>query len=84
MTAPSDLKRARLRLAAGTLSLLAASGTAGAGADPTANPTPPKPSSFAPHHTKSHVYGTPISKAIVHRRKKHKPPAAPAPAEPIK
>jgi len=43
----------------------------------------PKASSFAPRHTKSHVYGTPVAKPILHKRKKRTPPA-PAPAEPIK
>jgi hypothetical protein len=63
------------------LAALAAAGTAFA-APPTDKK--PKASSFAPRHTKSHVYGTPVSKPILHKRKKRTPPAAPAPAEPIK
>jgi hypothetical protein len=58
-----------------------AAATPGAGDSATAKP---KASSFAPHHTKSHVHGTPVSKPIAHKRKKRKPPAAAAPAEPIK
>jgi hypothetical protein len=69
--------------AASALSFLAVPGTAGAGADPS-KADAAKPSSFAPHHPKSHVYGAPIQKPIVHKRKKRKPPAAPAPIEPIK
>ena len=59
----------------------AAAGTADADDSTTAKP---KASSFAPHHSKSHVYGAPVSKPIMHKRKKRKPPAAAAPAEPIK
>jgi hypothetical protein len=59
---------------------------AAAAAGDSTDPKRPKASSFAPHHTRSHVYGTPVSKPILHKRKKRKPPAAPAgaPAEPIK
>jgi hypothetical protein len=88
MTSPCDLNRPRLWLAAGVLSLLAVSASAGAGADPTSDSTHPKPSSFAPHHAnKSHVYGAPLGKPVLHKhKKKHPRPAAPgeAPAEPIK
>ncbi|HEX4619729.1 MAG TPA: hypothetical protein VH135_08355 [Steroidobacteraceae bacterium] len=59
----------------------AAAATPGAGDSAAAKP---KASSFAPHHPKSRVYGTPVSKPIAHKRKKRKPPAAAAPAEPIK
>ena len=38
----------------------------------------PKASSFAPHHTTSHVYGTPVGKPILHKHKK--PPHASEPA----
>lgn len=58
----------------------AAAGTADADDSTTAKPGE---SSFAPHHSKSHVYGAPVSKPILHKRKKRKPPA-PAPPEPIK
>lgn len=46
----------------------------------------PKASSFAPHPSKSHVYGTPISKPILHKQKKRPQRAATAttPAAPIK
>lgn len=52
-------------------------------ADPQNDKTP-KANSFAPHHSRRHVYGTPVSKPILHKRKKRKPPAAAVPAEPIK
>jgi len=61
-------------------------GLAGAGAalaDPQTGDKA-KASSFAPQHTKSRVYGPPIQKPIVHKRKKRKPRAPPPPAEPIK
>ena len=67
----------------GALALLASGAMAAASADPT-DAKPPKPSSFAPHPTAKRAFGTPVSKPILHKRKKHKPPAAPAPAEPIK
>lgn len=66
--------------------MLAALAVAGAAlADPQTDKKP-KASSFAPHPTKSHVYGTPISKPILHKQKKRPKPAAPAaaPAAPIK
>jgi hypothetical protein len=80
--APSALKRASL-IAWAVLFLGAAAATA---AGDSADRKRPKASSFAPHHTRSHVYGTPVSKPILHKRKKRKPPAVPAgaPAEPIK
>ena len=82
---PHALKGSVLSLAACALALLAvAAGTALADtSDPQARP---KPSSFAPHHDKSHVYGTPVSKPILRKRKKHPhpPPVAHGPAEPIK
>jgi hypothetical protein len=59
---------------------LAVAGTALA--DPQTD-KPPKASSYAPHHTRSHVYGTPVSKPILRKGKKrtrHPPP----PPEPIK
>lgn len=68
--------------------MLAAAAAGAAGTDP-ASGTPGKPakaSSLAPHHTKGHVYGAPIQKPIVHKRKKRARAAAPAtgPAQPIK
>jgi hypothetical protein len=36
-----------------------------------------KASSFAPHHTKGRNYGAPVSRPILHKRKKHPPSAAP-------
>jgi hypothetical protein len=75
--------RALLALAACALTLLTVPGAAMAGADPT-DPKPPKPSSFAPHPTAKRAFGTPVSKPILHKRTKRKPPATPAPAEPIK
>ena len=63
------------------LAALAASGAAVA--DPPADGRPKaKASSFAPRHTKSHVYGTPVAKPILHKRNKRKQPAAPAGAPP--
>jgi hypothetical protein len=74
--------------AAGALLLaaLAAAGTALADPSPSGARPKAKASSFAPHQTKSHVYGTPVSKPILHKRKKRARPAAPAgkPAEPFK
>lgn len=64
--------------------LAAALATAGSTLADAQNDKKPEASSFAPHHSRSHVYGTPVSKPIVHKRKKRKPPAAAAPAEPIK
>jgi hypothetical protein len=69
-------------LAVCSLVLAALVGTGSALGDPQTD-TKPQPSSFAPHHSKSHVYGAPIQKPLVHKRKKRKPPA-PAPVEPIK
>jgi hypothetical protein len=44
----------------------------------------PKPSSFAPHHTASRTFGTPVSKPILHKRTRPAHPApATQPAEPI-
>jgi hypothetical protein len=61
----------------------AAAATPGAGDSATAKS---KVSSFAPHHTKSQVYGTPIARPIVHKRKRHTRPSIPAaePPAPIK
>jgi hypothetical protein len=67
------------------LAALAAAGSAGA--DPASDTRPKaKASSFAPRHSRSHVYGAPVSKPILHKRKKSAHPAAPAtgPAAPIK
>ncbi len=71
-----------LWLAACTAALQAVPGASAA--TDSASAAPPKPSSFAPHHTRSHVYGAPVSKPILHKRRKRTPPAAPAPARPIK
>jgi hypothetical protein len=72
-------------LVAFALLLLAAGGAAVAGTDST-NPKPPKPSSLAPHPTAKRVFGAPIQKPIVHKRKKRTHAAAPAagPAAPLK
>jgi hypothetical protein len=64
--------------------ILAALGVAGTALADSPTDKKPKASSFAPHHTSSHVYGTPVSKPILHKRKKRPPHAAPASAEPIK
>jgi hypothetical protein len=80
------LRASRLAAAWALLSV-AAAGASSAGADPASGGQPkPEASSFAPHHTKSHVYGAPIQKPILHKRKKRARAAAPAtgPAEPIK
>jgi len=82
---PSALPRAAVRRAAAcALVLLAAAPGPAALAAPADTPPKPKPSSFAPHHTASHVYGTPISKPILHQRKKPAKRSARAPAAPIK
>jgi len=47
-------------------------------ADPTDSTHQHKASSFAPRHTTSHVYGTPVGKPILHKHKK--PPHASEPA----
>lgn len=48
-----------------------------AAADPPSDTKPKaKASSFAPHHTRTHVYGTPVSKPILHKRKKRPHTAA--------
>jgi len=47
-------------------------------ADPADSTHKHKASSFAPHHTTSHVYGTPVGKPILHKHKK--PPHASEPA----
>lgn len=67
-----------------TVLVLAGAATA-AGADDSTK-AKPRASSFAPHHTKSRVYGTPIAKPILHKRRKHTQRPAPAtePAAPIK
>jgi hypothetical protein len=66
------------------LALLTAAVSCAALADPADPAAKPKPSSFAPHHTQSHVYGTPIAGPILHKRRKPAKSAAPAPAAPIK
>jgi len=38
--------------------------------------TPPKPSSFAPHHTGKRSFGAPIQKQILHKRQPKKPAKA--------
>jgi hypothetical protein len=84
--AGGERRRVARWLAAGALAL-AALVARGAAADPPPDTEPkPKASSYAPHHTRSHVYGTPVSKPIVHRQKKRAHRAAPAAAstEPIK
>lgn len=54
---------------------LAAAGSAAA--DPPSDTKPKaKASSFAPHHTRTHVYGTPVSKPILYKRKKRPHTAA--------
>jgi len=68
--------------------VLAAAAAGAAGTEP-ASGSPQKratASSFAPHHGKRRVYGAPIQKPLVHKRKKRAHAAAPAtgPAEPIK
>jgi len=73
---PSGGVRARAALLACALALLAAAAAAAASADPAANTRKPKASSFAPRHTQSHTYGTPIAKPYLHKRRK------PAPATP--
>jgi hypothetical protein len=72
-----------LALLACALALQGAPGAGMAGTDST-DPRAPKPSSLAPHPTAKRNFGTPIQKPILHKRKKHKAPAAPAPPEPIK
>jgi hypothetical protein len=64
--------------------LLAAALGPAALAAPGDPPAKPKGSAFAPHHTRSHVYGTPIAKPILHQRKKPVKTAARPPAAPIK
>lgn len=73
------------RLVACGLALLTLAAGNAALADPSDSKPKAKPSSFAPHHTGSHVYGAPIAKPIVHKPKKHAHPAAPPAApQPIK
>jgi len=79
---PSGGVRARAALAACALALLAAAVAGAARADPPASNHKPKASSFAPRHTQSHTYGTPIAKPYLHKRRKPAP-AKPQPA-PIK
>ncbi len=77
--------RARAGLTACALILAAFAAAGSAAADPPSGTAPkPKASSFAPQHTRSHVYGTPIAKPILHKRKKRTQPAATAPAAPIR
>ena len=62
-----------------------AAGAANAGGADSTDPKHTKASSFAPHKTKRHAYGAPVSKPILHKGKKRKPPAAAgAPAKPVK
>ena len=63
------------------LAALAAGGAAAAD-PPSDTQQEAKPSSFAPHHTKGRVYGAPVGKPILHKKKKRPHPAAPV--EPIK
>lgn len=72
------------RAATCALVLLAAVLTPAALAGPGDPPNKPKGSAFAPHHTQSHVYGTPIAKPILHQRKKPVKNTARKPAAPIK
>ena len=63
--------------------LLAFAAPGSALADPSADGKPKaKASSFAPHHTRRHAYGAPVSKPILHKRKKSKQPAGAS--QPIK
>jgi len=79
------LGRSRAAWAACALALLALSGSGAVLADPPTSDKKPKASSFAPHHANSRVYGSPVSKPILHKRKKAAPARpAPGPAEPIK
>ena len=52
-------------------------------ADPADSAHKHKASSFAPHHTTSHVYGTPVGKPILHKHKKPTHSSQPA-AAPLK
>jgi len=73
--------------AAWALALAALAAAGSAAADPPSDTKDKaKPSSFAPHHgNKSHVYGAPVGKPLLHKQKKRpRPPPAAAPAEPIK
>jgi len=80
-------KGSRAAWAACALALLALAGSGAVPAD-TSNSQEQKKakaSSFAPHHGKNHVYGSPVSKPVLHKRKKAAPPRpAREPAEPIK
>ena len=69
-------------LVTSALVLAALAVSASAYADPPTG-NKPKASSFAPRHTKRHAYGAPVAKPILHKRKKHAPPAG-APAAPLK
>ena len=82
---PRRAVRVSLMASALVLAGTAAAAVASAGSDDSKTPKP-KASSYAPHQTKSHVYGTPIAKPILHKRKKHTQPKVPAtePAAPIK
>jgi hypothetical protein len=73
-------------VAACALALLGVAAGVAAPADPSGSKPKPKASSFAPHHTGKHVYGTPIVKPILHKQKKrpHAATAPTAPAAPIK
>lgn len=81
----ADFTRAAVAVLVASLLVLAGAATASAAADDSKT-AKPKASSFAPHPTKRHVYGTPIAKPILHKRKKHTRPPAPATgqAAPIK
>jgi hypothetical protein len=65
--APYALRSAIPALVACALALLAGPGMAVAGTDPS-KPDPPKPSSFAPHHTTRRAFGAPIQTPILHKR----------------
>ena len=82
-----ERRRSARWLAACALVLAALAPAGMAVADPPSDTKPEaKASSFAPQHSnKSHVYGTPVGKPILHKPKKRPRPApAAAPAEPIK
>lgn len=69
--------RASRWVAAAALTLAALAALSSAVADPPVDPKRrAKASSFAPHHTKRHVYGAPIAKPILHKGKKPTPPAS--------
>ena len=78
---PSGRRAGAAVLLGATLSLALA---ASALADPADNTHKHKASSFAPHHTTSHVYGTPVGKPILHKHKKPSHASKPAADAPLK